>query len=151
MTQILIVGSAILAQGPFTDNGDSIAAPDIVFPKSTIPGYSIVDVALPDGFSVGGYSWDGSKPVIKVPVAAAVVVPAAVSRLQALYALQKAGLLAQVQAAVNASTDPLTAIIWNNAAIFERSSAVLQALAIAAGISAAQLDSLFIAAAGVNL
>lgn len=149
MTQILILGSGILAQGPFTDTGDSLAAPDIVYPKATIPGYQIVDVPLPDHFSPAGFTWNGSEIVAKTAPLSPIPIPQTVSRLQALCALQKAGLLSQVQAAVTASPDPLSAIVWNNAATFERASPTLQALATAAGLTAAQLDSLFIAAAQI--
>jgi hypothetical protein len=57
MTQLLIHGSMILAQGPFTDVGDSIHASDVIYPKPVIAGYVVVDVALPEDFSLMRYQW----------------------------------------------------------------------------------------------
>lgn len=57
MTQLLILSTSILAIGPVTDTGDSIQTPDIVYPKSLIPGYEVVDVSLPDDFSIQDYEW----------------------------------------------------------------------------------------------
>lgn len=58
MTQLLIQGSSILAQGPFDMDADSIWTDDQVFPKRVIPGWSMVDVEVPADFTVAGYSWN---------------------------------------------------------------------------------------------
>lgn len=74
------------------------------------------------------------------------VVPQSVSRFQALAALSNAGLLTQAQNAVNASTNPLVPLAWNNAQTFDRNSATVATLGPALGLTDAQIDSLFIAA-----
>lgn len=57
MSDLLILGTDILAIGPFTITDDSIIAPDIVFPKSIIPGWEIVSADLPEGFLIADYEW----------------------------------------------------------------------------------------------
>lgn len=57
MSQLLILGTAILAVGPFVDTENQISSPDIVYPKSTIPGYQIQDVTLPPDFTIQTYRW----------------------------------------------------------------------------------------------
>ena len=76
-------------------------------------------------------------------------VPAQVTRFQALAALSNAGLLANAQAAVNASPDPLTTLAWNNAQTFERASPTIASLAGSLGLTSTQIDDLFIAAAKI--
>lgn len=86
MTQLLIQGATILAQGPFVDDGENIIArrevpyewrdddgnlvatitvDDSIFPKHVINGWQIVDATLPDGFTPAGYTWDGTQVVAK--------------------------------------------------------------------------------------
>ncbi len=70
--------------------------------------------------------------------------------LQAVLTAQ--GLMTAVSAAVSAAstTNPLIGKLWASEALpIKRSSSTLAALASAAGITSAQLDALFIAAAGV--
>jgi hypothetical protein len=62
-------------------------------------------------------------------------------------ALQAAGLLTAVNAAVSAATDPLIAIYWNNASTFERADPRVAALASAINQTSAQIDAVFIAGA----
>lgn len=67
MTQLLIQGSVILAQGPFDMDANVIATDDQIFPKRVIPGWSMVDLELPADFTVAGYSWNNGL-VRKEPV-----------------------------------------------------------------------------------
>jgi len=72
-----------------------------------------------------------------------------VSRRQALRALNDAGLLASVESAINAMAEPAktrTRIDWDNAGEFRRDHAVVLQLGAALGLTAAQLDALFLAA-----
>lgn len=57
MSQLLILGTAILAVGPLIDTGDTIECPGIDFPKAVIPGYEIQEVSLPDDFTIQTYIW----------------------------------------------------------------------------------------------
>jgi hypothetical protein len=74
-------------------------------------------------------------------------VPATVTAAQLKMALQAAGILAAVSAAVAASPDPLVAIYWGNASSFDRADARVAALGAAAGQTPAQMDAIFVAAA----
>lgn len=96
-----------------------------------------------------GYLWNGSTFSAPFPV---VVVPQIVSRFQALAALSNAGMLTAAQNAVNASTNPLTSIAWNNAQEFQRNSPMVATIAAAMSppLTNAQLDNLFIAAAAIT-
>jgi hypothetical protein len=75
--------------------------------------------------------------------------PASVSRMQAMVALNNAGLLTQVQAWV-AAQDATTQLIWSNAQTFSRQSELLGRAAAALNLTSAQVDQLFVSAAAVN-
>jgi hypothetical protein len=73
-------------------------------------------------------------------------VPVSVTRFQARAALYMANLLDDVDAAVAASGNVLAQLAWADAQAFERSSPTIAAMAAAVGLSAAEVDALFIAA-----
>jgi hypothetical protein len=75
--------------------------------------------------------------------------PQAVSRMQAMVALSRAGLLTPVQNWV-ASQDAETQLVWNNAPEFSRGSALLASAATSLGLSADQVDALFTTAAAIS-
>ena len=95
---------------------------------------------------------DGVELLPPVPPPAAGV-PQQVTRRQARQALLLAGLLDQVGPALAAITDPvergLAQIEWEDSQVFERNRPVLLQLASALGLDDAQLDQLFITAAGL--
>lgn len=78
-------------------------------------------------------------------------VPASVTRRQAKQSLLLNGLLANVQPAIDAIPDAtqraMIQIEWDDSQVFERDRPALIALGSALGLSAAQLDALFIQAA----
>lgn len=78
-------------------------------------------------------------------------IPQEVTRRQARQALLLAGLLSQVQPAIDAIADPtqrgLMQIEWEDSQTFQRSRPALISLATTLGLSGAQLDALFIKAA----
>ena len=76
-------------------------------------------------------------------------VPGSVTAFQARAALLAAGLLDEVEAAV-AAADRLTQTAWEYAQAFERTSPTIAALAAALGLTDAQLDDLFRAAAKIS-
>ena len=81
-----------------------------------------------------------------VHVVAAPVVPASVSAAQIRLALSHAGLLAAVNAGVGtASTDVQT--YWQYSTTFERNNPLLEQMAASLGLSDAQVDAVFVAAA----
>lgn len=78
-------------------------------------------------------------------------VPAAVSRFQARAALYAAGHFDAVETFMaQASTPMLMRLAWQDAQTFERPSATVAALASMLGLSDADLDALFIAAAAIT-
>ena len=96
-----------------------------------------------------GDRWDGAqwvRPVVKRGV------PAEVTRRQARRALHDAGLLTVVETAVDALPEPQRSAAMfdlKDSNTFQRTNPTLQALASALGLSDAQLDDLFIAAAQI--
>lgn len=65
MTQLLIQGSTILAQGLFVETADEIRSADAIYPKHVIEGWQIVECDVPVGFTPAGYTWDGGQVVVK--------------------------------------------------------------------------------------
>jgi len=77
--------------------------------------------------------------------------PQVVSRFQARAALHLAGLLPQVEALMaDPATDTLARLAWTDAQEFRRTSPTLLAMAAALDLSDAQLDQLFVTAAGIE-
>ena len=66
-----------------------------------------------------------------------------------MVALSNAGLLTAVQNWV-AGQDATTQLIWANASAFSRGSSLLNGAAAALGLSGAQVEQLFVAAAAVD-
>ena len=75
-------------------------------------------------------------------------VPQSLSRAQARAALILAGLIDQVQPAIDTIADPLQRALvqndWDNRSTFDRDNPTLLALAEALGLTDAQLDDLFV-------
>ena len=92
-----------------------------------------------------GDTYDGHTFIAGPPPAP--VVPSTVTAAQLKMALQAAGILTAVTAAVNASPDPLVGIYWANASSFDRADPRVVALGAAVGQTAAQMDAIFVAAA----
>lgn len=77
--------------------------------------------------------------------------PQVVSRFQARAALHLAGLLDQVEALMaDPATDTLARLAWTDAQEFRRTSPTLLAMSSALSLTDAQLDQLFITAAGID-
>jgi hypothetical protein len=150
MSQLLIQGSAILAQGPFTQDADTINSSDAVYPKHVVDGWQIVDATLPDGFRCADYIWSGSALVAKPPVVIPPVVPEAVTMRQARLALLGAGMLASVNSAIAGMTGPqgeAARIEWEFSSEVKRHQPLVLALGPTLGLTEAQLDALFVKAA----
>ena len=93
-----------------------------------------------------GWAWDGS--TLSAPAAPPVVVtvPSSVTMRQARLALLGAGLLDTVETAI-AGAGPAAAIEWEYTQEVQRASGLVLAMATALGMTDAQIDALFIAAA----
>jgi len=111
-----------------------------------LAGVTLVDAA---GAQIGDM-WDGKQFVTPaVPTA----VPASVTRRQARQALLLAGLLDQVQVAIDAIPDPvqrgMLQIEWDDGQEFDRDRSTVLTIGAALGLDGAGLDQLFIAAAAL--
>lgn len=110
----------------------------------------ICRVAQPDG------SWIVYEPGDGVPEglfgAPSNGVPAEVTMRQARQALHIAGLLTDVEAAIDAMTEPpreLARIAWEHSQVIERRAPFVLQLAAALGMSDAEVDALFVSAASL--
>ena len=88
------------------------------------------------------WRWNGSS------ITAAIPVPASVTPRQVRLLLLQQGLLDQVEAMI-AQQDKATQIAWQYAEIFRRDDPLLNGLAQNLGLSSAQIDQFFIAAAAI--
>lgn len=98
-----------------------------------------------------GYTWDGVQWVAPAPAdPEPTPVPKVVTMRQARLALLAAGLLPQVEAAINALPDPprtAARIEWDYSNEVHRDKPFVQMLGTALGLTGEQLDALFIEAA----
>lgn len=121
--------------------------------------YAIVDDAT--GACVGRVMWDGITPWqppeghravrdeagAMLPPEPPPVVPATISAARGRIVLRDAGLLSAVRQAVAAAgEDSDLAILFNHASTWERAAPEIEQMGAGLGLSAADLDSLFIAA-----
>lgn len=80
-----------------------------------------------------------------------VQVPQSITPFQAKAALLNAGLLSQVNAIMaNSATPPLMVLAWTDATEFLRTSTTVTAMAASLNLTSAQIDALFIEAAGIS-
>jgi len=76
-------------------------------------------------------------------------VPFSVTPFQAKAAIYAAGLLPAVEAAI-AAASPIAQLAWSDATAFTRDSPTIAALSAQLGLTPAQVDDLFIAAASIE-
>jgi len=113
------------------------------------PARYLVNPAMPAGWhnrmNALQVDWDtGAVTINSTP-------PQVVSRYQARAALHLAGLLTAVEALMaDPATDMLARLAWTDAQEFRRTSPTLLAMASALSLTDAQLDQLFITAAGID-
>ena len=97
-----------------------------------------------------GYAYDAGPPVVfTAPAEPDPVVPASVTMRQARLALYGAGLLQDVEDAIDALSDPTKTqarIEWDYASDVERASALVATLAAALSLSESYVDDLFVVA-----
>jgi hypothetical protein len=114
---------------------------------------AVADAPLADNWIEAGAAaigWAYADGVFTPPPVPEPPVPEIVSRFQARAALYIAGRLADAEAAVAASNDPLTQLAWAEAVEWKRSSPALNALAGAIGMTQADVDELFRTAASIE-
>lgn len=96
--------------------------------------------------AAGANGW----PKLVDPPTPEAVVPTRITRFQARAALLQAGLLADVEAAVAASDNPLIQLAWADSIEFPRSSPTIAALAETLGLTGSEIDALFVAGAAIS-
>jgi hypothetical protein len=124
----------------------------IISPAGTFGGFTEVntldDAYEADGtiypFNVIGEPHSVGKwvPPVVVPV---IIVPQAVTMRQARLALNAAGLLSAVQAAIDAGS-PESKITWEYSSEVQRNNGLVPMMAALLGMTETQIDNLFIAA-----
>jgi hypothetical protein len=154
MTLVIQKASGGVAVMRLVNDGDSatcIAQWQAVNPGEYVSHVSLPDEALPQ---------DRTQRALWALVDGAVVidpslapVPQEVSRRQAKEALRRAGLLSQVQPAIDAilDADQRTAmqIEWDDSQVFQRNRPSLIAIGTALGLDSAEIDALFVTAAAL--
>lgn len=104
-------------------------------------------IEVPAAPSSATDTWDGTAWVAQV------IVPQSVTRRQALQALLLAGLLDDVQPAIDAIADPMerrmAQIEWDDSLDFVRNRPLLIQIGATLGLDSAALDQLFITAASL--
>lgn len=126
--------------------------PDLIIPKTVIPGYTTHDVTLPNDYVPGKYKWDANTSALvldntwKDP---SVMVPDRVSPYQARMALENAGLLTTVNSMVSAANTQVQ-LSWTYSNEIHRESPFIVALGSQLGLTNTQIDQLFIAAAQIT-
>jgi hypothetical protein len=93
-----------------------------------------------------GDTWDGANFIR--PPASPAPIPQTVTMRQARLALHAAGLLSAVQTAINAGSDDVK-ITWEYSSEVQRNNGLVPTMAASLGMTEAQIDNLFIAAAAL--
>ena len=114
-------------------------------------GAQFVDISSSPNVGIG---WTYAEGIFWEPEAESppTIVPQVVTMRQARLALFGAGLLPQVEAAIDALTEPARTaarIEWDYSSEVHRNKPFVQSLATAIGLTGAQLDALFIQAAAL--
>lgn len=144
MTQLLVQGSAILAQGPFIETDDAIAAVDVIFPKGVLGAWQIVDVDTPAEFIASEFDYTGTGLVKKAMPVGTPPVPASISPRQFRQSLTHCGFRTQVEAAIAVSTDQDLKDWYQFASDFQRNHPEVIGMAAALDFTDDQLDQVWI-------
>ena len=102
--------------------------------------YTLISDPPGPGYTYNGTEW----------VAPPVYTPQEVTRFQAKAVMLQQGILDSVEQAVDASSDALLKLAWDEALTFERQSPALATVADTLGLTEQQLDDMFTAAAQVK-
>ena len=109
-------------------------------------GYVAPDGAIMRQTDVAGPGWTYIGGAFAPPPPPPACVPTTIALWQARAILGAQGLLADANAAVAASGDPLLTAVWEYGNTISRASPGLAALAAALGLADADVDALFISA-----
>lgn len=154
MTQLLVVGAAILAVGPFTMTPDEIRGPDVIFPAHTVEGWQLVSAELPPDFSPLTYEWVKGGLAPKESPAPTIEVPARVPMLNAQLVLIEMDWWEPLQAyigAMPAKQQLLARTYLAQALTMARDHELVLAIPAALGKTEAEVDQLFIMAGALDV
>lgn len=101
-------------------------------------------------YPVAGWYWFATLDEALNGIPKAVTAGMTITPMQAKLALLGAGLLDTVETMI-AQSDRATQVSWAEASSFNRSSVLLNNMALALGLSSAQLDDLFITASKIEV
>jgi len=127
------------------ENDELIITPNSVY----APGYELhAETHSDHTYPIDGWYWFDTldAALSGLPKAASTTI----TPLQAKMALLGAGLLDTIETMI-ASADRATQLAWSEAVSFNRSSAVLNGMAIALGMTTEQLDELFLIASQIEV
>lgn len=148
MNLLVLPSGVIIAAGAYTETATTLTFADQVVPKSAVPGYQIINIAVPADFTPQTYTYNGGV-LTKIPVP--VPVPDTLNNYEFKYALLELGYMTGIQnriAAIANATVKAKAQAALDGATFKRSSPLLNALATQAGLSQANIDNIFITGKG---
>lgn len=154
MTQLLVVGTAILAVGPFTMTPDEIRAPDVIFPVHTVEGWQMVSAELPPDFTPLAYEWVKGGLAAREQPAPPIEVPARVPMLNAQLVLIEMDWWEPLQAyigAMPAKEQLLARTYMAQALTMARDHELVLAIPAALGKTEAEVDQLFIMAGALDV
>jgi hypothetical protein len=117
-----------------------------------IPGAAVLAMRKPDGTFDCYMPGDELPPAPPNPPPEVPQVPEVVTMRQARLALLGAGVLSQVEGAINAMPEPhrsAARITWEYSAEVQRHNGLVSQMAPALGLTSGQIDALFIAAAAL--
>lgn len=136
------MGRYAIINGSDVINVIDYAAP----PSNPPPGFDEPVIAVQSDTAGPGWLYDGEAFTDPTPPPPPYI-PQSVTPLQARRALRAAGLLSTVNAWVASQPDEDIKDAWEYASVIERSGPLTLGAAAALGLTDAQLDALFIAAA----
>lgn len=150
------IDNLVVFAGDITLDVSHASGPGWISHQFSTINATLYDVALPEKFLPGAWSYDGQTWAVTNQTALdehfAIAIPQSVTMRQARLALLAAGLLPAVDAAIASMPEPdktAAQITWEFAATVDRGFGMVPQLAAALGMTETQIDALFIAAAAL--
>lgn len=146
--KLLVHNGAILTANPVEEE-NMVAGDGVVFYKSTMPGWEIIDVDVPANFDAGKYAIDqnGLRELTNIDQ-----VPEEVDSIAAIIVLEQNNLGVAYQDWVTSpSRTRIEKEIISRRGRWRRDNVLLNQAAEGIGITQQQLDAMFVAASKINV